>query len=75
LRIIQYKQTASLRAIATLAIFRPRRIVKWQGGFQALRRRTFLHFLLDGLRQIRDRGIQSVQQLQQIVCSPARPGR
>jgi len=29
LRIIQYKRTDSFRAIATLAIFRPRRIVKW----------------------------------------------
>jgi hypothetical protein len=29
LRIIQYIRTASLRAIATLAIFRPRRIITW----------------------------------------------
>jgi len=28
LRHIQYKRTASLRAMATLAIFRPRRIVR-----------------------------------------------
>jgi hypothetical protein len=28
--IIQYKRTASLRAIATLAIFRPRRIIRWR---------------------------------------------
>jgi hypothetical protein len=27
---IQYRPTASLRAIATLAIFRPRRIAKWK---------------------------------------------
>jgi|HubBroStandDraft_6_1064221.scaffolds.fasta_scaffold1938279_1 hypothetical protein len=29
LRIIQYKRTASFRAMATLAIFRPRLIVRW----------------------------------------------
>jgi hypothetical protein len=32
---------------------------------QPLRRGTFLHFLLDGLRQLDNRGTQSVQQLQQ----------
>src|SRR5713226_8271638 len=30
LRHIQYRRTASLRAMATLAIFRPRRIARWK---------------------------------------------
>ena len=33
MRIIQYIRTASRRAIATLAIFRPRRIFRWWPGF------------------------------------------
>src|ERR1700694_817416 len=40
---------------------------------QPLRLGVFLHFLLDHLRQLGDRRAQSVQQLQQIVPSPARP--
>jgi len=42
---------------------------------QSLRLRTFLHFLLDGLRQLGNRGSQLVQQLQQIAPAPARPRR
>ena len=40
---------------------------------QALRLRTLLHFLLDGLRQLGNRRSQSVQQLQQIAPAPVRP--
>jgi hypothetical protein len=40
---------------------------------QALGLRTLLHFLFDRLTQFSDRWVQSIQQLQQIVPSPARP--
>src|SRR5215510_4502668 len=40
---------------------------------QALRLRTLLYFLLDGLTQLGDGWVESIQQLQQIVSSPARP--
>src|ERR1700690_3967862 len=40
---------------------------------QPLRRRVVLHFAFDGLRQLRNRWIQAVQQVQQIASSPARP--
>ena len=42
-------------------------------GLQAPCLRTFLHFPLNRLRQLRDRRIQAVQQLQQILSPPARP--
>src|SRR6266851_8004304 len=41
---------------------------------QTLRLGTLLHFLLDRLRQLRDHWIETVQQLQQVLSSPARPG-
>ena len=40
---------------------------------QSLRLRALLDFLLDRLGQFRDRRIQSIHQLQQIVPSPAGP--
>jgi len=42
-------------------------------GHQALGRRTLLDFWLDGLAQLSDGGVASIQQLQQIASSPARP--
>src|ERR1700687_2325630 len=39
------------------------------------RRRTLLHFLLDGLRQLGNRRSQSVQQLQQVSPASTRPRR
>src|ERR1700730_4957711 len=42
-------------------------------GHQTLGLRTLLHFLFDRLTQFSDRRVQSIQQLQQIVPSPARP--
>jgi hypothetical protein len=44
-------------------------------GPQTLCRRTLLHFLLDRLRQFGNRRVQPIQQLQQILPSPAGPGR
>jgi hypothetical protein len=35
---------------------------------------TLLHFLLDRLRQLGNRRVQPIQQLQQILPSPAGPG-
>jgi hypothetical protein len=40
---------------------------------QPLRRRVVLHFAFDGLRQLCNRWIQAIQQVQQIASSPARP--
>ena len=40
---------------------------------QALRFGTLLDFLLDGLAQLGNGRVESIQQLQQIVPSPARP--
>jgi hypothetical protein len=42
-------------------------------GHQALGRRTLLHFLLDRLTQCGDGRVQSIQQLQHILPSPAGP--
>ena len=42
---------------------------------QSLRLGTLLHFLLNRLRQLRDRRGQSVQQLQQVAPALARPRR
>ena len=72
--------------MATLAIFRPRRIagwkswlchsrslrtVTWAASTSWLRLRTFLQFLLDGLCQVGNRRSQSVQQLHQPGSFPA----
>ena len=40
---------------------------------QASRLGTLLDFLLDGLAQLGDGRVESIQQLQQVVSSPARP--
>src|SRR6478672_12200086 len=67
---------ATLKPIRSLDDQHERQCRQWTHsgmGQQALGLRTLLHFLLDRLRQLRDRRVQSIQQLQQILPSPARP--